>query len=131
MFRDTDLSGNEDSDILGRKRAESNLLPPEYRTDLFAGVEPPGKTDGSAVPGREIVGGKMPESGVLPGRELQSGNTGSKVTSIVPNRFDDNVQAVSSAVEAERMILVYGDGTFEQFNLRRDNSKNPVQESDK
>lgn len=48
-----------------------------------------------------------------------------------PIPFNETVEAATSALSADRMILVYSDGTFEQFNLRHDNSKNPLPGSDK
>lgn len=122
MFRDTDLSINAESDILSSNERESSHLTPAYNTDLFTTVETPGSTGMDKSEGRDRTGGKMTTAADLPDNESQPAG---------PGNGNENVTEVSSAVSADRMILVYCDGTFEQFKLRRDNSRNPLPESDK
>jgi transcriptional regulator with XRE-family HTH domain len=131
MFTDKSLSVEADSDVLNRNAGKSNPPPSEYRSDLFAGVEPRGSADVDENSGGEITVSKITDSDDLAGSKSQSVNSGSKVSGKVPERYNDTGQGGRFPVEADRMILVYSDGTFEQFNLRRDNSKNPVPESDK
>ncbi|MCA1757460.1 MAG: helix-turn-helix domain-containing protein [Bacteroidales bacterium] len=131
MFRDSSPQPDGNYGVVNPDEAVRSEISPEYRRGLFAGAESGSGTGNSVIQGAGSNNDKIPEISESPDTQLSSGSFGNRASDNTENRHDDNVQTDGFGIGAHRMILVYGDGTFEQFNLRRGNSKNPVPESDK
>lgn len=131
MFRDSSPQPEGDYGVVNPNEAVRSEISPEYRRGLFAEADHGAGAVRGDIKGRESDEGKLPEGSISPEKQSPADSFGSQVSYNTDNRHDENFKASSSWVGADRMILVYGDGTFEQFNLRRGNSRNPVPESDK
>ena len=124
MYGSSDMaSGNQrivDKQDVNSERAPDNL------SGLFAGIE------GAEPRSMERSGEELPDSDESrdPGTDREKGHQISSYS--VDNKYTDGNNVIQSSGRiAERLILIYGDGTFEQLSLSRDSSKNPGKESDK
>lgn len=124
------ISGNqaaaEGNQGIAESEAVNSETPPEYLTGLFAGMEGnesrPVESGGEESSGGDASRGAGPE-----------GEGGTQLpTYPVDNKYHDDKNTDLLAVKmAERLILIYGDGSFEQFSLRQNVGKNSYPERDK
>ena len=114
------------SQVLTENEVVNSETPPEYLTGLFAGME---GNESRPVERRDAgTSGNDGSRGTTPERD------GGQQDSPYPsgNKYHDGKGAdLSRAKMAEKLILIYGDGTFDQFSLRQGSVKNSYPEREK